>query len=33
MDGKKVKTLRGEHITEEFKVLLEDYLQTRFVKS
>ncbi|MET3559367.1 (E)-4-hydroxy-3-methylbut-2-enyl-diphosphate synthase [Bartonella japonica] len=30
IEGKKVKTLRGEHIAEEFEALLSDYIHTRF---
>ncbi|EJF97765.1 4-hydroxy-3-methylbut-2-en-1-yl diphosphate synthase [Bartonella taylorii 8TBB] len=30
IEGKKVKTLRGEHIAEEFESLLSDYIHTRF---
>ncbi|WP_455476246.1 flavodoxin-dependent (E)-4-hydroxy-3-methylbut-2-enyl-diphosphate synthase [Bartonella sp. B17] len=30
VDGKKVKTLRGNHIAEEFEVILGDYIHTRF---
>ncbi|GAA5107486.1 flavodoxin-dependent (E)-4-hydroxy-3-methylbut-2-enyl-diphosphate synthase [Bartonella jaculi] len=30
IEGKKVKTLRGDHIAEEFEALLSDYIHTRF---
>ncbi|WP_332060134.1 flavodoxin-dependent (E)-4-hydroxy-3-methylbut-2-enyl-diphosphate synthase [Bartonella sp. CB74] len=30
VDGKKVKTLRGDHIAEEFESILGDYIHTRF---
>ncbi|WP_273759221.1 flavodoxin-dependent (E)-4-hydroxy-3-methylbut-2-enyl-diphosphate synthase [Bartonella sp. ML70XJBT.G] len=30
IEGQKVKTLRGDHIAEEFEVLLSDYIHTRF---
>ncbi|WP_273720631.1 MULTISPECIES: flavodoxin-dependent (E)-4-hydroxy-3-methylbut-2-enyl-diphosphate synthase [unclassified Bartonella] len=30
IEGQKVKTLRGNHIAEEFEVLLSDYIHTRF---
>ncbi|WP_332065824.1 flavodoxin-dependent (E)-4-hydroxy-3-methylbut-2-enyl-diphosphate synthase [Bartonella sp. CB189] len=30
VDGKKVKTLRGDHIAEEFEKILGDYIHTRF---
>lgn len=30
MDGEKTHTLRGEHIAEEFKVLLDDYVERRY---
>ncbi|WP_455474018.1 flavodoxin-dependent (E)-4-hydroxy-3-methylbut-2-enyl-diphosphate synthase [Bartonella sp. B30(2025)] len=30
VDGKKVKTLRGNHIAEEFEAILGDYIHTRF---
>ncbi|WP_375625233.1 MULTISPECIES: flavodoxin-dependent (E)-4-hydroxy-3-methylbut-2-enyl-diphosphate synthase [unclassified Bartonella] len=30
IDGQKVKTLRGDHIAEEFEALLSDYIHTRF---
>jgi (E)-4-hydroxy-3-methylbut-2-enyl-diphosphate synthase len=30
IDGKKVMTLRGERIAEEFQVLVEEYVKTRF---
>ncbi|UNE54050.1 flavodoxin-dependent (E)-4-hydroxy-3-methylbut-2-enyl-diphosphate synthase [Bartonella machadoae] len=30
IEGQKVKTLRGNHIAEEFESLLSDYIQTRF---
>ncbi|QEE08170.1 flavodoxin-dependent (E)-4-hydroxy-3-methylbut-2-enyl-diphosphate synthase [Bartonella kosoyi] len=30
IEGKKVKTLRGDHIAEEFEELLSDYIHTRF---
>jgi (E)-4-hydroxy-3-methylbut-2-enyl-diphosphate synthase len=30
IDGKKVKTLRGEDISEQFKAIVEDYVQTRW---
>lgn len=30
IEGKKVKTLRGEHIAEEFESLLSNYIHTRF---
>ncbi|WP_455480608.1 flavodoxin-dependent (E)-4-hydroxy-3-methylbut-2-enyl-diphosphate synthase [Bartonella sp. B12(2025)] len=30
IEGKKVKTLRGNHIAEEFESLLSDYIHTRF---
>ena len=32
MDGKKVTTLKGDHIKEEFITLLEDYISRRFPK-
>ncbi|WP_375629659.1 MULTISPECIES: flavodoxin-dependent (E)-4-hydroxy-3-methylbut-2-enyl-diphosphate synthase [unclassified Bartonella] len=30
IEGQKVKTLRGDHIAEEFEALLSDYIHTRF---
>ncbi|MCZ2203632.1 flavodoxin-dependent (E)-4-hydroxy-3-methylbut-2-enyl-diphosphate synthase [Bartonella sp. A05] len=30
IEGKKVKTLRGPHIAEEFELILSDYIHTRF---
>jgi len=30
VDGKKVKTLRGENIAEEFKTIVEDYIQQKY---
>jgi (E)-4-hydroxy-3-methylbut-2-enyl-diphosphate synthase len=30
IDGKKAKTLRGDHIAEEFQALVEDYVQSRY---
>jgi (E)-4-hydroxy-3-methylbut-2-enyl-diphosphate synthase len=33
MDGEKTHTLRGEHIAEEFKVLLDQYVERRFKKA
>lgn len=33
MDGVKTHTLRGEHIAQEFQVLLEDYVERRFKKA
>ena len=30
IDGKKVMTLRGPNITNEFKTLVEDYVEKRF---
>lgn len=30
IEGKKVKTLRGPHIAEEFELILSDYIRTRF---
>ena len=30
VDGEKILTLRGEHITEEFKNLVENYIENRF---
>ena len=30
IDGKKVKTLRGEDIADQFKVIVEDYVQNRW---
>ncbi|WP_317993910.1 flavodoxin-dependent (E)-4-hydroxy-3-methylbut-2-enyl-diphosphate synthase [Bartonella gliris] len=32
IDGKKVKTLRGNNIAEEFEALLSDYIHTRFAQ-
>ncbi|MGF7157181.1 (E)-4-hydroxy-3-methylbut-2-enyl-diphosphate synthase [Bartonella heixiaziensis] len=33
IEGQKVKTLRGNHIAEEFEALLSDYIHTRFGQS
>jgi (E)-4-hydroxy-3-methylbut-2-enyl-diphosphate synthase len=33
MDGEKTHTLRGEHIAEEFQILLQDYIKRRFKKA
>ncbi|MBX4335864.1 flavodoxin-dependent (E)-4-hydroxy-3-methylbut-2-enyl-diphosphate synthase [Bartonella raoultii] len=33
IEGKKVKVLRGDHIAEQFEVLLNDYIHTRFGKA
>ncbi|WP_375624352.1 MULTISPECIES: flavodoxin-dependent (E)-4-hydroxy-3-methylbut-2-enyl-diphosphate synthase [unclassified Bartonella] len=33
IEGQKVKTLRGDHIAEEFEALLSDYIHTRFGQS
>lgn len=33
MDGEKTHTLRGEHIAEDFQILLQDYVKRRFKKA
>ena len=33
MDGEKTHTLRGDHIAEEFQILLQDYIKRRFKKA
>jgi (E)-4-hydroxy-3-methylbut-2-enyl-diphosphate synthase len=30
VDGVKVKTLRGEHITEEFQTIVDEYVRTHY---